>query len=126
MIVKYVLIFCKSFSKFLRNDKTYTFEDILKCGRVNIFCKLFSKLISKLVQKHSLLEVVFLETPYVFSASVRPACHVLMKQCVSSPCQHGSPCSEGWNRPLCDCSMTNYGGPTCGRGKYILNSKTAT
>ncbi|KAH9630050.1 hypothetical protein HF086_008020 [Spodoptera exigua] len=48
--------------------------------------------------------------------SVRPACHVLMKQCVSSPCQHGAPCSEGWNRPLCDCSMTSYGGPTCGRG----------
>ncbi|CAH0728174.1 unnamed protein product, partial [Brenthis ino] len=49
------------------------------------------------------------------SASVRPACHVLMKQCVSSPCQHGGICSEGWNRPLCDCSATNYGGPTCGR-----------
>ncbi|CAF4797282.1 unnamed protein product [Pieris macdunnoughi] len=49
------------------------------------------------------------------SASVRPACHVLMKQCVSSPCQHGGICSEGWNRPLCDCSSTNYGGPTCGR-----------
>ncbi|CAH2236881.1 jg20290 [Pararge aegeria aegeria] len=49
------------------------------------------------------------------SASVRPACHVLMKQCVSSPCQHGGVCSEGWNRGLCDCSATNYGGPTCGR-----------
>ncbi|KAG6442553.1 hypothetical protein O3G_MSEX002421 [Manduca sexta] len=49
------------------------------------------------------------------SASVRPACHVLMKQCVSSPCQRGGACSEGWNRPLCDCSATNYGGPTCGR-----------
>ncbi|CAH2046084.1 unnamed protein product, partial [Iphiclides podalirius] len=49
------------------------------------------------------------------SASVRAACHVLMKQCVSSPCQHGGLCSEGWNRPLCDCSATNYGGPTCGR-----------
>ncbi|XP_061384616.1 neurexin 1 isoform X2 [Danaus plexippus] len=49
------------------------------------------------------------------SASVRPACHVLMKQCASAPCQHGAPCSEGWNRPLCDCSGTNYGGPTCGR-----------
>ncbi|XP_012544066.2 neurexin 1 isoform X2 [Bombyx mori] len=49
------------------------------------------------------------------SASVRPACHVLMKQCVSSPCQHGGICSEGWNRPLCNCSATNYGGPTCGR-----------
>nr|XP_034833853.1 neurexin-1-like isoform X3 [Maniola hyperantus] len=49
------------------------------------------------------------------SASVRPACHVLMKQCVSSPCQHGGVCSEGWNRALCDCSATNYGGPTCGR-----------
>ncbi|XP_041968966.1 neurexin-1 isoform X4 [Aricia agestis] len=49
------------------------------------------------------------------SASVRPACHVLMKQCVSSPCQNGAGCSEGWNRALCDCSTTNYGGPTCGR-----------
>ncbi|CAH2094247.1 unnamed protein product [Euphydryas editha] len=49
------------------------------------------------------------------SASVKPACHVLMKQCVSSPCQHSGICSEGWNRPLCDCSATNYGGPTCGR-----------
>ncbi|XP_050354317.1 neurexin-1 isoform X3 [Nymphalis io] len=49
------------------------------------------------------------------SASVRPACHVLMKQCVSSPCQHSGICTEGWNRPICDCSATNYGGPTCGR-----------
>ncbi|CAG9789178.1 unnamed protein product [Diatraea saccharalis] len=55
------------------------------------------------------------------SASVRPACHVLMKQCVSSPCQHGGVCSEGWNRPLCDCSSTNYGGPTCGRESATIH-----
>ncbi|XP_053613214.1 neurexin 1-like isoform X1 [Plodia interpunctella] len=63
------------------------------------------------------------------SASVRPACHVLMKQCVSSPCQHGGICSEGWNRPLCDCSGTNYGGPTCGRDSptiYLNGSQHLT
>ncbi|XP_059050815.1 neurexin-1-like [Achroia grisella] len=49
------------------------------------------------------------------SAAVRPACHVNPKFCVNSPCQNGAECAEGWNRPLCDCSTTNYGGPTCGR-----------
>ncbi|XP_077296865.1 neurexin 1 isoform X2 [Arctopsyche grandis] len=49
------------------------------------------------------------------SGSVRASCHVLTGQCTPTTCQHGGPCSEGWNRPLCDCSATSYTGPTCGR-----------
>jgi len=35
--------------------------------------------------------------------------------CNGSPCLNGGTCLEGWNRPICDCSATLYGGPTCGR-----------
>lgn len=46
----------------------------------------------------------------------------MANQCGSSSqvCQNGGTCTEGWNRPLCDCSSTLYTGPTCGRGKSIL------
>ena len=49
------------------------------------------------------------------SASVKPSCHTQTGQCVPNPCLNGGSCSEGWNRPLCDCSGTLYTGPTCGR-----------
>ncbi|KAL4710241.1 hypothetical protein ACJJTC_005414, partial [Scirpophaga incertulas] len=55
------------------------------------------------------------------SASVRAACHVLLNQCVSSPCQHGGVCTEGWNRALCDCSSTNYGGTNMWTRKDKIN-----
>jgi len=35
--------------------------------------------------------------------------------CNGNPCLNGGTCLEGWNRPICDCSATLYGGPTCGR-----------
>ncbi|KAH8382007.1 hypothetical protein KR009_001358 [Drosophila setifemur] len=49
------------------------------------------------------------------SASVKPSCHVQSNVCNGSPCLNGGSCLEGWNRPICDCSATLYGGPTCGR-----------
>lgn len=54
------------------------------------------------------------------SASVKPSCHVQTLHCTSAPCQNGGVCSEGWNRPLCDCSSTLYTGPTCGRESATL------
>ncbi|XP_037707365.1 neurexin-1 isoform X5 [Drosophila subpulchrella] len=49
------------------------------------------------------------------SASVKPSCHVQANVCNGIPCLNGGTCLEGWNRPICDCSATLYGGPTCGR-----------
>ncbi|SPP88122.1 neurexin-1 isoform X4 [Drosophila guanche] len=49
------------------------------------------------------------------SASVKPSCHVQGNVCTGNPCLNGGTCLEGWNRPICDCSSTLYGGPTCGR-----------
>ncbi|XP_015037350.2 neurexin-1 isoform X3 [Drosophila pseudoobscura] len=49
------------------------------------------------------------------SASVKPSCHVQGNVCTGNPCLNGGTCLEGWNRPICDCSSTLFGGPTCGR-----------
>ncbi|XP_030369274.1 neurexin-1 isoform X3 [Scaptodrosophila lebanonensis] len=49
------------------------------------------------------------------SASVKPSCHVQGNVCNGNPCLNGGTCLEGWNRPICDCTATLYGGPTCGR-----------
>lgn len=54
------------------------------------------------------------------SASVKPSCHVQQNHCNLNPCQNGGSCTEGWNRPLCDCSGTLYTGPTCGRESATL------
>lgn len=61
------------------------------------------------------------------SAAVKPSCHVNANPCggAVSPCQNGGSCTEGWNRPLCDCSATLYTGPTCGRGKIYLQINCA-
>lgn len=54
------------------------------------------------------------------TAAVKPSCHVQTVQCTPNPCYNGGSCSEGWNRPLCDCSATMYTGPTCGRESATL------
>ena len=48
--------------------------------------------------------------------AVKPSCHVQTNQCSGAvpPCQNNGICSEGWNRPICDCYTTLYTGPTCG------------
>ena len=56
------------------------------------------------------------------TAAIKPSCHVIANQCGGqvSPCQNGGQCTEGWNRPLCDCSATLFTGPTCGRESATL------
>ncbi|XP_058463051.1 neurexin-3 isoform X2 [Malaya genurostris] len=56
------------------------------------------------------------------SGAIKPSCHVVANQCGGSvsPCQNGGQCTEGWNRPLCDCSATLFTGPTCGRESATL------
>ncbi|XP_062702509.1 neurexin 1 isoform X5 [Aedes albopictus] len=56
------------------------------------------------------------------SGAIKPSCHIVPTQCGStvSPCQNGGQCTEGWNRPLCDCSATLFTGPTCGRESATL------
>ncbi|XP_035900555.1 neurexin-1 isoform X6 [Anopheles stephensi] len=56
------------------------------------------------------------------SGAIKPSCHVIANQCGGqvSPCQNGGQCTEGWNRPLCDCSATLFTGPTCGRESATL------
>lgn len=56
------------------------------------------------------------------AGAVKPSCHVVSNQCsgAAPACQNGGVCTEGWNRPLCDCSATLYTGPTCGRESTTL------
>ena len=52
--------------------------------------------------------------------SVKPGCQRQGDQCTVSQggrCHNGGQCSPGWNRFICDCSQTNFTGPTCARGK---------
>ncbi|XP_044728406.1 neurexin-1 isoform X1 [Chrysoperla carnea] len=55
------------------------------------------------------------------SGSVRTSCHVHGSQCTSRPCHNGGVCSEGWNRHICDCTATNFTGPTCGKEAATLH-----
>ncbi|XP_071876992.1 neurexin 1 isoform X3 [Bombus fervidus] len=55
------------------------------------------------------------------SGAVRPACHTQTSHCASQPCMHGSHCLEGWNRFHCDCTGTQYTGPTCGKDASTLH-----
>jgi len=36
--------------------------------------------------------------------------------CDSQPCLHKGRCVDGWNRYLCDCTMTGYHGSVCQHG----------
>ncbi|XP_071834304.1 neurexin-1-like isoform X4 [Apostichopus japonicus] len=44
---------------------------------------------------------------------IRPYCRSESDKCDLEPCRHGGICREGWNRFICDCTMTSYSGPTC-------------
>lgn len=41
------------------------------------------------------------------------------EKCQLEPCRHGGRCREGWNRYICDCTMTSYSGPNCEEGMFI-------
>ncbi|XP_028968153.1 neurexin-1b [Galendromus occidentalis] len=47
------------------------------------------------------------------SQAIQTGCVRSPPKCSSSPCYHGGICNEGWNRFVCDCSRTEYAGPTC-------------
>ena len=53
--------------------------------------------------------------------SVRPGCQRQGDQCTvgsqGGPCHNGGQCTQGWNRFICDCTLTNFTGPTCARGE---------
>ena len=51
---------------------------------------------------------------------VEEYCRVMENQCISRPCMHRGDCREGWNRFVCDCTITSYTGLTCNDGKWIL------
>ncbi|VEN53731.1 unnamed protein product, partial [Callosobruchus maculatus] len=54
------------------------------------------------------------------SGSIRTLCHTPPPQCPSQPCLNGGVCAEGWNRFVCDCADTPFGGPTCGKEAATL------
>nr|XP_022912901.1 neurexin-1-like isoform X2 [Onthophagus taurus] len=55
------------------------------------------------------------------SGAIKTLCHVQPLQCPSQPCLNGGSCSEGWNRFVCDCTDTTFGGPTCGKEAPTLS-----
>ena len=50
---------------------------------------------------------------------VLPECQVLESPCLSQPCMHQGTCRSGWNRFICDCSMTQYSGKICDESKFF-------
>ena len=36
------------------------------------------------------------------------------------PCHNDGQCKSGWNRFICECSLTNFTGPTCTRGNRTI------
>ncbi|XP_071963848.1 neurexin-1a-like [Antedon mediterranea] len=44
---------------------------------------------------------------------IKPMCKSMSPMCSSGLCRNGGQCSEGWNRFICDCSMTDYIGHVC-------------
>ncbi|XP_043199961.1 neurexin-1-like isoform X3 [Amphibalanus amphitrite] len=45
--------------------------------------------------------------------SILTECHSGPPSCDSQPCMNGAPCSNGWNRFMCDCTFTSFTGKTC-------------
>jgi len=44
--------------------------------------------------------------------------------CASQPCLHNGQCINGWNRYVCDCTMTGYRGSYCQHGNsYTLSTR---
>ena len=68
--------------------------------------------------------------------SVRPGCQRQGDQCTvggqGDPCHNGGQCTAGWNRFICDCTQTNFTGPSCTRGekktieKYLEEALTSS
>lgn len=60
--------------------------------------------------------------------SVRPGCQRQGDQCTmgsqGGPCHNGGQCTSGWNRFICDCTQTNFTGPSCARGGYLSDKVT--
>lgn len=55
------------------------------------------------------------------SGSIQPSCHTPPNHCDSNPCLNGGICIPGWNRFLCDCSLTSYIGPICAKAATTVN-----
>ncbi|XP_065225027.1 neurexin 1 isoform X2 [Planococcus citri] len=52
--------------------------------------------------------------------SIEPVCHTNGESCTSSPCFNKGECINGWNRFICDCSKTEFTGPTCSKVSPIM------
>jgi len=46
--------------------------------------------------------------------------------CSSHPCLHSGQCVDGWNRYICDCTMTGYIGTVCQHGTSHRPTASAT
>ena len=57
-----------------------------------------------------------LEWKLLFLESIEPVCRGDPDPCGSNPCFNQGECINGWNRFICDCSKTEFGGPTCSKG----------
>jgi len=53
--------------------------------------------------------------------SIVQGCQSQGSSCTKSPCQDGGHCVNGWNRYICDCSLTGNTGPTCARDAATLH-----
>jgi hypothetical protein len=52
------------------------------------------------------------------TTGIQNFCRVMKPQCNPGSCLHHGLCYEGWNRYLCDCRGTGYGGPICQTGIF--------
>ncbi|XP_033109086.1 neurexin-3-like isoform X2 [Anneissia japonica] len=48
-------------------------------------------------------------------------CKSMSPMCKEGLCRNGGQCSEGWNRFICDCSMTDYIGKECDYNATVLS-----
>lgn len=64
---------------------------------------------------------LFLEIPnsiFVHNIeSIEPVCRTDNDKCVPNPCFNHGECVTGWNRFTCDCSRTEFIGPTCSKSE---------